>query len=459
VSRVPIRWRLTAAFALAMVLVLVAAGVFVYVRLEDNLNEGVNASLRARAEAVTRSGDAETGAAEDAEEGFAQLVSPASGRVLDSVGGPQGAAVGRASLARAGAGGEVVIEREVPGVEGTARVLVAPADAPPGAVAVVGQSLDDRDETLDGVVTSFAFGGPVAVLAASLLGYLLAATALRPVDEMRKRAGEISLARADDRLPLPVAHDEIHRLGTTLNEMLARMHESYERERRFVADASHELRTPLAVLKAELEGTLRQEGLPAETRESLAAALAETDQLAQLADDLLLIARSGDKGLEVNRETVNVRELLEQARHRFAERAGSQGRAIELDAPPSLEADLDPLRLRQAIGNLVDNALRHGSGPVELSARSHDGAVEIDVSDEGTGFPDELATQAFERFTRGDSARTRGGAGLGLAIVSAIAGAHGGSAEILDGESGRTTVRLRLPQLALRNRVESGAHA
>jgi signal transduction histidine kinase len=459
VSRVPIRWRLTAAFALAMVLVLVAAGVFVYLRLEDNLNEGVNASLRARAEAVARSGDAGTGAAEDTEEGFAQLVSPASGQVLDSVGGPQGAAVDRASLTRAGAGSEVVVEREVSGVEGTARVLALPADSPPGAVAVVGQSLDDRDETLDGVVTSFAFGGPIAVLAASLLGYLLAASALRPVDAMRRRAGEISLSREDDQLPLPVAHDEIHRLGTTLNEMLARMRESYERERRFVADASHELRTPLAVLKAELEGTLRQEGLPAETREPLAAALAETDQLAQLADDLLLIARSGDRGLEVNRETVNVRELLEQARHRFAERAGSQGRAIELDASPSLEAQVDPLRLRQAIGNLVDNALRHGAGPVELSARSHDGAVEIDVSDEGAGFPDDLAAQAFERFTRGDSARTRGGAGLGLAIVSAIAGAHGGSAEILEGEPGRTTVRLRLPQLALSNRIESGAHA
>jgi two-component system, OmpR family, sensor kinase len=459
VSRVPIRWRLTAAFALAMVLVLAAAAWFVYVRLQDDLTESVEGSLHARAAAVSASGDPDAGVGEDTEESFAQVVSPASGRMLDSAGGPPQPALDRAALTRASAGGDVLEDHEVSGIEGTARVLAVPGDDPRGSVVIVGQSLDDRDETLAGLVASFAVGGPIAVVAASLLGYLLAASALRPVEAMRRRAGEISLGREDDRLPLPVAHDEIRRLGMTLNEMLARMRDSYERERRFVADASHELRTPLAVLKAELEGTLRREGLPAETRESLAAALAETDQLAQLADDLLLIARSGDKGLEVNRETVNVRGLLEQARHRFSERAGSQGRAIELDAPPSLEADLDPLRLRQAIGNLVDNALRHGSGPVELSARSHDGAVEIDVSDEGAGFPAELATEAFERFTRGDSARTRGGAGLGLAIVSAIAGAHGGSAEILDGEPGRTIVRLRLPQLALRNRVESGAHA
>jgi two-component system, OmpR family, sensor kinase len=457
VSRLPIRWRLTAAFALAMVLVLVAAGVFVYLRLQDDLNESVEASLRTRAEAVSASGDVGTGAGEDTEESFAQLVSPGSGRVLDSVGGPGAPALDRASLTRAAAGDEVLEDREVPGVEGMTRLLAAPADEPPGSVVVVGESLDDRNETLAGLVASFAIGGPIAVLAASLLGYLLAASALRPVEEMRRRAGEISLTREEDRLPLPAAHDEIRRLGVTLNEMLGRMHESYERERRFVADASHELRTPLAVLKAELEGSLSRDDLSPETRESVAAALAETDQLAQLADDLLLIARSGDRGLPVAPERVDVRELLEQARHRFAERAGSQGRAIELEAPAALEAEVDPLRLRQALGNLVDNALRHGAGPVELAARARDGTVEIDVSDSGEGFPDELAGQAFERFTRGDSARTRGGAGLGLAIVAAIAGAHGGDASILEGDGGRTTVRLRLPQPVLSKRLETGA--
>jgi signal transduction histidine kinase len=457
VSRLPIRWRLTAAFALAMVLVLAAAGVFVYLRLADDLNDSIEKTLHTRADAVSASGNVGSGAGEDVEESFAQIVSPATGRVVDSVGGLDRAAVDRAALVRAGAGGSVLEDRDVPGIEGTARVLAAPADEPRGSVVIVGESLDDRDETLSGLAASFAVGGPIAVITASLLGYLLAASALRPVEAMRRRAGEISLSSEDERLPLPAAHDEIHRLGTTLNEMLGRMRESYERERQFVADASHELRTPLAVLKAELEGTLRRPGLSPEARESLVAALTETDQLAALADDLLLIARSGDGGLPLAVERVDVGELLSQARDRFSERAGSNGRAISLDVPTGLEATADPVRLRQALGNLVDNALRHGSGPVELAARAHNGSVEIDVSDQGEGFPDDLAPHAFERFTRGDAARGRGGAGLGLAIVAAIAEAHGGDADILPPQDGRTTVRLRFPQQPLSAGVHTGA--
>jgi two-component system, OmpR family, sensor kinase len=308
----------------------------------------------------------------------------------------------------------------------------------------VGRSLEDRDETLSGVLASFAVGGPLAVVAASLLGYLLAGAGLRPVEAMRRRASEISFG-ADERLPLPSAHDEVRRLGETLNEMLDRLRDSYERERRFVADASHELRTPLSVLKAELETTLRAPGLEPDVRESLGSALEETDQLAQLAEDLLLIARSSDGGLPLRREPVDVRELLEQTRQRFSERARSEGRSLSVDAPSRMSASLDPLRMRQALGNLVDNALRHGSGTVVLSARSRPDGVEMAVSDEGSGFSDELAPRAFERFTRGDAARTRGGAGLGLAIVRAIAEAHGGSAAIEDGAGASSTVLLRLP--------------
>ena len=156
---------------------------------------------------------------------------------------------------------------------------------------VVGQSLDDRDETLAGLVASFAIGGPIAVLLASLLGYALAAAGLRPVEAMRRRAAEVSLERDGERLPLPAAHDEIRRLGETLNEMLDRLRGSLERERRFVADASHELRTPVAVIKTELEGALRAGGHDPRVREALVAAVEECDHLAQLAEDLLVLAR------------------------------------------------------------------------------------------------------------------------------------------------------------------------
>jgi two-component system, OmpR family, sensor kinase len=227
--------------------------------------------------------------------------------------------------------------------------------------------------------------------------------------------------------------------------MLARIEESVERERRFVADASHELRTPLAVLKAELEAALRSRGVEEEVRESLVASLEETDQLAHLAEDLLLIARAADGRLPVRREEVDVRDLLERTQQRFADRAREQGREIQVQADGGLRASVDPLRGRQALGNLVDNSLRHGSGAIRLSARQDNGAVQIDVSDEGPGFSDELAPRAFERFARGSAERARGGAGLGLAIVRAIAEAHGGTATIAQNPSGGATVRLQIP--------------
>jgi two-component system OmpR family sensor kinase len=430
VSRVPIRIRLTAAFAVAMVLVLAAAGTFVYLRLADDLGESVDAGLEARAGAVLASGSAAAGAPGDPEEGFALLVRPGGrARGLDSD-----------ELRRAAAGEEVIVERDLPGIEGTTRVL---ARSDGGRVAVVGQSLDDRDETLANLVASFAIGGPIAVLLASLLGYGLAAAALRPVEAMRRRAAAVSLGGGEERLPLPDARDEIRRLGQTLNEMLERLRRSFERERSFVADASHELRTPVAIIKTELEGALRAGGHDPQVREALVAALEECDHLGQLADDLLVVARTGEGELELHPERLDVRELLERTRGRFADRARERGRSLHVEADAAQTVYGDELRLRQALGNLVDNALRHGAGDVELSSRRERRGVELAVADAGPGFEPGFVPQAFDRFTRGDVARSSAGTGLGLAIVRTIAEAHGGHAEVVPGAG--ATVRMWLP--------------
>ena len=443
-SRIPIRLRLTAAFALAMVVVLAAAGLFVYLRLETDLNESVDSALEARATAVASSGQVSAGAAEEADEGFAQLLSD-DGRVVDSTAGAGQPVLTRAALGRIAAEGETVTEQHVAGVEGTARVLARPAEG--AGVVAVGQSLEDRDETLANLAASFAVGGPVAVLAASLLGYLLAAAALRPVEAMRRRAAEISLDRAGEPLPLPPAQDEIRRLGQTLNEMLDRLRASYDRERRFVADASHELRTPVAVIKTEIEASLRAGDHDPQVREALVAAVEECDHLAQLAEDLLVLARTGEGELPVQPEDLPATQLVDAVRERFAQRAGERGRTIRTDVPGDLHVRADELRLRQALGNLVDNALRYGEGDIVLRAHPADGGSELEVADSGPGFPPELAGRAFERFARGDAARTRGGTGLGLAIVRAIAEAHGGAAELGPVNDGAgATVRIRLPE-------------
>jgi len=432
-SRVPIRVRLTAAFALATAIVLTGAGLFVYVQLRGDLDESIDDALRARATTVTASG---AGGEADREDGFARVLGPGE-REVEGAGGASGPLLSAAERRRA-ARGPIVFERDVAGIDGTARILARPGR--PSMVVAVGRSLQDRNETLAGLVAAFAVGGPLAIVLASLLGYGLAAGAMRPVEAMRRRAAEVSLAGGEERLPLPDARDEVHALGSTLNEMLDRLRGSFDRERQFVADASHELRTPVAVVKAELEAALRADDLGPDSRESLVAAVEECDSLAQLAEDLLVLARSADGKLPVRPEELDVAELLATVRERFADRAAERGREIRVDAPEGLVLEADPLRLRQALGNLVDNALRHGEGDVELTARRAEGDVALEVSDSGPGFGG-MGDSAFERFVRGDAARTRGGAGLGLAIVRAVAEAHGGSATVARGAA----VSLSLP--------------
>jgi signal transduction histidine kinase len=227
--------------------------------------------------------------------------------------------------------------------------------------------------------------------------------------------------------------------------MLARLDAGLERERRFVAEASHELRTPLSLLKTELELALRRPRSPEELRAAIASAHEETDRLAALAEDLLVLARSDEGELQIDPQPVAVRELLQTLAGRFAARAAEAGLSLEVEAPKDLSTLGDRGRLDQALGNLVDNALRYGAGTVRLEARRDNGSVALLVSDEGQGFAAEFLPRAFERFSRADGGRVRGAAGLGLAIVDAIARAHGGTASAGNTPDGGAQVTLRLP--------------
>jgi len=352
-----------------------------------------------------------------------QVLAP-DGRVVDSTPQVAAAPVLERELAERGAGGETfrIEADDLQGFEGPARLLVRRAEGPEGPVAVVvGAALEDRNETLRGFLTELLLIGPAALLAASLLGYGLAAAALRPVEAMRAEAAAVSGSEPGRRLPLPESRDEVRRLGETLNSMLDRLEAALERERSFVADASHELRTPLAHLKTELELALRRPRSAEELEQALRSAAGETDRLVRLAEDLLVLARSDQGRLALQSEAVQANDLLAGVAGRF-------GADVEVVASDGLEVVGDQVRLEQALGNLVDNALRHGAAPVRLSATARNGAVELHVVDEGPGFPPEFLPHAFERFSRPDEARSGAGAGLGLALAQAIAVAHGGSA-------------------------------
>jgi two-component system OmpR family sensor kinase len=272
------------------------------------------------------------------------------------------------------------------------------------------------------------------------------AAALRPIEMMRRRAAEISASDPGRRLPVPTAADEVSRLGTTLNAMLIRLEEAFARESQFVSDASLELRTPLGIVKTELELALRGSYSRDELEEAIRSAGEENDRVIQLAEDLLVIARADQGRLAVRPVELDLSDELDRVARRFERRATQEGRSILVEVPPGCRVSADPQRLEQALANLVDNALRYGSGPVTLAAVETPKTVELHVSDAGPGFSDGFVTDAFERFTREDHARTRGGAGLGLSIVRAIAVSHEGQAHAANRDTGGADVWITLPK-------------
>jgi two-component system OmpR family sensor kinase len=445
VARLPIRLRLTLAFSVVMAVVLSLTGLFLYLRLGSDLDSTIDRSLRGRADEVSALvrdgsvglGDGASNRLTEQGESFSQVLGP-DGDVVDGtprLGGRPLLDAGQLDRARRGT---VLLEKpNLPGEDERVRLLATPVSAAGSRyVVVVGTSLEANGDALESLLTQLLIGGPLALALSALVGYGLAAGSLRPVESMRREAEAVSASRPGRRLSLSPADDEIGRLGQTLNAMLGRLETALERERRFVSDASHELRTPLASLRTELELAHRRERTREELEAALRSAAEETERLSQLAEDLLVLARAQGGELPVRRERIRVDELLTDVRERFAHRAAEAGRPLETEADGVLELSADRLRTEQALGNLVENALRHGRGRIALVARRQDGHVELHVLDEGPGFSVDIIDHAFEPFRRADPARSGPGAGLGLAIVDVIAHAHGGTARAANRDGG-----------------------
>jgi two-component system OmpR family sensor kinase len=432
--------------------VLAATGFFVYLQFQHEVGNTIDAGLRSRADelsAVVR----QEGTSPPAggrhlvgkTDSFAEVLEP-DGRVIDS-----SSTIGKEDLLdagqlRAAANGPVFVDRgPLHGLDEGSRLLAVPVRTSVGErIVVVGTSTAENEDAQTDLAQLLLLGLPAALILASIAGYGVATAALRPVEAMRVRAEEISTASAEERLPVPDTRDEVARLGETLNEMLARLGDALERERAFVADASHELRTPLAILRAELDLALAEGRSPEELRAALASAGEETDRLSQLTDDLLTIAQTERGELPLRRESLRLGDTFESVERRFARRAGEAGRRIEVGEGGEIEPRADRLRLDQAIGTLVDNALRYGAGTIGLSARLAGEEVEIHVTDEGEGFPVDFLDHAFERFSRAPGVR-EGGSGLGLAIVATVSEAHGGSARAANRPTGGADVWISIP--------------
>ncbi|MFB6814780.1 ATP-binding protein [Streptomyces sp. NPDC056347] len=463
----PLRRRLALIFALGTALVIAAAGLLFLNRLSAGLDASLADSLRAQADAEAvrldvagplpplpppsahaADADHDTGAGA---EKVAQVLAP-DGRLLAYTDGAGRTPLADPAQARTGNREEVWFTTSVQGQH--YRMLAVPAtNAGHDVVVLVGSSTRLVDTATAHTRDALLLGGPPAVLAAGLAAYWLAGSALRPVHRMSGRLAEITEQDTGARLPVPATRDEIATLAVTMNDVLDRLADALARQRGFAADAGHELRTPLTALKAELELAAQ----PGRTREELAAAVAaaaaDTDRLIRLSEDLLLLSRTDEGRPVVRPEPMDPAGLLASAVRAAASRAAPADVRVRLRADEDVTMTADPDRLRQAVDNLLDNALRYAPRGSEVDVAltvtgpGPQARAVIEVRDHGPGFPRAFLPRAFERFARADAARSRhgGGAGLGLAIVRSIAQAHGGTATADNAPGGGARVRLELP--------------
>lgn len=311
----------------------------------------------------------------------------------------------------------------------------------------VAESEDRPRHELQEILLVLALGLPGAVALAGLGGTWLARRALRPIETMAERARKITAERLADRLPVENPGDELGRLSAAFNDTLARLEGSFEQLRRFTSDASHELRTPLTALRSVGEVGLRQPRDEASYREIIGSMLEETDRLARLVDSLLTLSRADAGQVQLNRSRIELDALARDVANLLSPLAEEKRQSISVEARAPVAALVDPLIFRQALVNLVENAIRHCPDETRIRVVVRDGPPTLEVIDNGPGIASEHHDKVFDRFYRVDPARSResGGTGLGLSIARWAVAAHGGRIE-LESQVGRgSTFRIVLP--------------
>lgn len=446
IRRMPIVLRLVVAVALAMSVVLAGAAALVYWRVEAALDQQLDGDLAAYLHSLDRA----------VRQGQRPPPGPAGSlyQVLD-VEGRVVRAGGEVSRQRLLTPAEVAasargraIRRDVgallPITAHTMRLEAGHVSAHGRTVVtVVAVARGHRDEALRELLAQLGVASGLTLIAASYVGYRTARAALGPVERYRRGAATLADGAHGLRLPVPADRDdELTRLGHTLNRMLDRLEASAAREHRFIADASHELRTPLALLRAEIDVALHRPREAEELTDTLRHVDTEVRRLADLADALLDLEQLGS-GDHLQRELSDLADLIRGAADRHQAAAARAGRALTVHAAP-VSVAVDPRWLEAAIGNLLDNALRHGGGDVSVAAGVAAGRLLLSVTDRGPGFPPDFLPRAFDRFTRAEASRTTPGTGLGLALVAAVAASHDGTVRAANTGAG-AEVTLELP--------------
>jgi two-component system, OmpR family, sensor kinase len=317
---------------------------------------------------------------------------------------------------------------------------------------VILASLHPESELLENIRIALGWLIPFTILLASAGGYFLARKSLAPVADMTSQADRIGESTIHDRLPIQNPRDELGRLAATFNGLLDRLDLAFERQRRFIADASHELRTPVAILQGESEVALSNDvRSTAEYRESLTILHQEARRLSRVVDDMFTLSRADAGQFHVTPVEFYLDELASDCLQSLRSLAAAKSITLTLHCENELYVSADESLIRRMLLNLLDNAIKYApsGGSVCLTVHAASRGVEVSVADSGPGIPPELQPRIFERFFRGDQARTRShpdsGAGLGLSIAKWIAEAHHGSLELTRSDPSGTVFTARLP--------------
>lgn len=344
--------------------------------------------------------------------------------------------------------------RDLPGKHGGVRCYARTFPAAGKSYhLVILASLHPESKLLENIRIALGWLIPFTIILASAGGYFLARKSLAPVADMTAQADHIGEFTIHDRLPIQNPHDELGRLAATFNRLLDRLDAAFERQRRFIADASHELRTPLAILQGESEVALSREVRSIEEyRESLGILHQESRRLSRVVDDMFTLSRADAGQYPVTLREFYLDELVSDCVQSLRSLAAAKSISISVSPANELSVNADESLVRRLLLNLLDNAIKYtpSGGTVSITARATQSSAEISVADSGPGIPSELQPRIFERFFRGDQARTRsdpgGGAGLGLSIAKWIAEVHHGTLELSHSGPAGTVFTAQLPK-------------
>jgi signal transduction histidine kinase len=460
----PLRLRLTLLYTALLAVVLAVFGFAAYWSFSRSERAHMDDVLRDRAAEIQRSARLHSGAVVIRELSigipgtYIQVVGPAGEVVLRSealgpVELPRGGEVVAVAQGRRDSFFETIVEGNTPAM----RMLVVPVQGafgePHGAVQIA-VPVAEVGQTLSRLRLVLMLAGLGGLALAAGVGWRMAYTALRPVEDIARAAAEIGLTKdLNQRVPAG-GEDEVGKLAEAFNGMLDRLQaardeleRTLEGQKQFLADVSHELRTPLTTMRGNLEVTLRRPDLAeSEKRAAIADALAEAERMSRMVEDLLDLTRTL-AAHETRAEPVPLAAVVSDAVTAARPRANGLALTLDLHAEPTVSGDPD--KLRRLVDNLIDNALKYtAAGEVEVGLRRENGVAVVTVRDTGPGMTAEEAARAFERFWRGDRARGEPGSGLGLAIARAVAAEHGGSLSLDSAPGKGSTFTLRLPLLS-----------